>query len=72
MSSELTDYQLVQRKERLRDAVCEYFDTLDVEWLLEDLKEIASSEGDYHSSRANKIAMFNLCVFVNKEIPDNG
>lgn len=72
MPNELDDACRLRMKNRLRDAICEYFDDLYIEELAEDLKEIVSFEEHYHRDRANKIAMFNLCLFVNKEIPDNG
>lgn len=71
MSSELADVRRLQMKERLREAICEYFDDQHTEELVEDLKEIVSFEEHYYRERANKIAMFNLCLFVNKTVPDN-
>lgn len=74
MSSDLNDLQLVQRKERLRDAVCEYVDTSDVEELLEDLNQIVSEEEHDLRIRADKVAEFRYRIknqFVNRALLDN-
>lgn len=71
MDSELDDVLRLRMKERLRDAICEYFSDLYIEELAEDLKEVVSLEEHHYRERANKIAMFNLCLFVNKTVPDN-
>lgn len=55
-------YYKEQQKIRLRTAICEYLDELNVTELMEDLKEILGEEESYFRDRANAFLRFRQLI----------